>query len=318
MNKKYLIPKEGKFFKANLHCHSTHSDGNLTPEQLKTIYQSAGYHILAYTDHRKLNYFKELDDPDFLVLSGYELDCTTDDCGHGFPKTCHINAIAKDPEHAVYIESPASYDIESINNVIGKLVNAGYIVNYNHPGWSAQEPDDFLNLRGCTAMEIYNNTCELLSNDGDASLFYTLMLKHGMKLFCIATDDNHNFKQLSGNENWPNDNFGGWTMIKAPELSYPAVIKAFETGEFYCSTGPEIYDYYIEDDKLCIDCSPVQYAYLKSKGISASGRMISSKDDITHIAFDLKDLRTNHHENFARIEIKDSKHKTAFTNPLFF
>ena len=27
--KKYLLPKEGKFYKANLHMHTTISDGNM-------------------------------------------------------------------------------------------------------------------------------------------------------------------------------------------------------------------------------------------------------------------------------------------------
>ena len=30
--KKYLLPPGGQFYKANLHCHTTCSDGNLSPE----------------------------------------------------------------------------------------------------------------------------------------------------------------------------------------------------------------------------------------------------------------------------------------------
>ena len=30
-----LLPEAGHFYKANLHCHSTMSDGKLTPEQLR-------------------------------------------------------------------------------------------------------------------------------------------------------------------------------------------------------------------------------------------------------------------------------------------
>ena len=33
--KRWLLPEEGSFYKANLHCHSTYSDGQLTPEELK-------------------------------------------------------------------------------------------------------------------------------------------------------------------------------------------------------------------------------------------------------------------------------------------
>ena len=36
--KKYLLPKDGTFYKANLHCHTTLSDGHLTPEEIKVYW----------------------------------------------------------------------------------------------------------------------------------------------------------------------------------------------------------------------------------------------------------------------------------------
>ena len=38
-------------FKANLHCHSTHSDGKLTPQQVADLYAGEGYQILCIADH---------------------------------------------------------------------------------------------------------------------------------------------------------------------------------------------------------------------------------------------------------------------------
>ena len=40
--KYYLLPEEGNFYKANLHAHSTVSDGKNTPEQLKELYKAFG------------------------------------------------------------------------------------------------------------------------------------------------------------------------------------------------------------------------------------------------------------------------------------
>ena len=51
-NRVYLLPEEGNLYKANLHCHSTVSDGRFTPEELKRMYMERGYHAIAYTDHR--------------------------------------------------------------------------------------------------------------------------------------------------------------------------------------------------------------------------------------------------------------------------
>ena len=41
-------------YKANLHCHTTMSDGRLTPEEIKAHYQAHGYSIVAFTDHEKI------------------------------------------------------------------------------------------------------------------------------------------------------------------------------------------------------------------------------------------------------------------------
>lgn len=42
----YLLPKEGTFYKANLHCHTVVSDGDLTPEQVKEAYMGQAILLL--------------------------------------------------------------------------------------------------------------------------------------------------------------------------------------------------------------------------------------------------------------------------------
>ena len=72
--KKHLLPEGGAWYKANLHCHSTISDGKLTPEELKKVYTEKGYSIIAYTDHNVMLDHSDLNDENFLALVGYELD----------------------------------------------------------------------------------------------------------------------------------------------------------------------------------------------------------------------------------------------------
>ena len=84
-----LLPSEGTFYKANLHTHSTYSDGHLTPLQLKERYQAEGYSILAYTDHNILLHHQELTDETFLALCGYELNSPTMKTAGGIEKVCH-------------------------------------------------------------------------------------------------------------------------------------------------------------------------------------------------------------------------------------
>ena len=48
---KISTAQRGKFYKANLHAHSTQSDGRQTPEELKARYKENGYSIFALSDH---------------------------------------------------------------------------------------------------------------------------------------------------------------------------------------------------------------------------------------------------------------------------
>ena len=70
---RYLLPDTKKYYKANLHTHSTVSDGKLTPEEVKAEYKKLGYSILALTDHSVIVNHQHLNDPDFLMLTGAEI-----------------------------------------------------------------------------------------------------------------------------------------------------------------------------------------------------------------------------------------------------
>ena len=70
----WLLPQEGTDYKANLHCHTVLSDGQLTPEQIKEAYKKEGYSIVAFTDHNKYAWHKQLDDADFMSIAALEVN----------------------------------------------------------------------------------------------------------------------------------------------------------------------------------------------------------------------------------------------------
>ena len=96
---KILLDKNKKFYKGNMHCHSTLSDGTFTPEELKAMYKGKGYSFLAITDHEHVNNNSYLDDEDFLTITSAEYAIKE------FPKestlvnlnmkVCHLNIYAK-------------------------------------------------------------------------------------------------------------------------------------------------------------------------------------------------------------------------------
>ena len=59
--------------RANLHTHSTLSDGRLPPEQVIEAYASEGYDVLAMTDHHQINDVTQWDDHGMIIIQGAEL-----------------------------------------------------------------------------------------------------------------------------------------------------------------------------------------------------------------------------------------------------
>ena len=68
-----IIRPQQNFLKANLHCHSTYSDGELTVDELKDKYVKRGYSIVAFTDHEHIIDNSRLTDENFIAITSCEL-----------------------------------------------------------------------------------------------------------------------------------------------------------------------------------------------------------------------------------------------------
>ncbi len=330
-----ILPPDQNVYKANLHSHSTLSDGVMTPLELKMLYKKHGYSVFAYTDHRILHRHDDLADERFLPIAGYELDFKLKNEKGMNLKTCHINALALDPDKAVPIEGEGPYDIRVINDAIRRLRENGFIVNLNHPAWSNQMPEETLQLEGLTAMELMNSACSWIFDSAENQLHYETSLKAGRRLLALYADDNHSscvqfgpkykgvyapgvtpYPQSAVTEIPAMDNCRSYTMIFAPKLEYGAIMDAIVAGRYYCSSGPEISAFYIENDRICLDCSPVASVFLRTKAWAISTSWMDNEGNITHAEFDLSKLKTNE-EGFFRIELIDKLGRKACMNPYY-
>ena len=311
----YLLPKEGTYYKANLHCHTTFSDGRLTPEEVKKAYQEQGYSVVAYTDHRNYQWHKELTDDRFLALAAMEVDMNEHYKASGDfsrVKTYHINLYDSHPESfqeeqkAGLLPERRYNDTDYINEYIDKMKGYGFFACYNHPYWSLQNYDDYKNLRGFWGMEIYNHGCEHDGLYGYHPQSYDEMLRLGNRLFCVATDDNHNSFPF-GHPFC--DSFGGFTMIHAEELSYEAIVSSLLKGEFYSSMGPEIKELYVEDGKLFIKTSPVEKIYVATEGRNCYRTAAEPGKTITEACFELTGK-----EGYIRVNCQDERGLHANSN----
>ncbi|MBE6680264.1 MAG: PHP domain-containing protein [Ruminococcaceae bacterium] len=321
--KHFLLPEKGNFYKANLHCHTTCSDGKLTPEQIKAAYMEKGYKVVAYTDHYLILPHNDLTDENFVALNGYELEVHSNTEPVPQSKKTHLNLIALDPDNllqiayhrskyvkgnmrskraeAVIDESLCDYERihspECISNIMHTARDNGYFVVYNHPEWSLDDYRDYANYDGMHALEIYNYSSHVAGIDSIATREYDDILRTGKRIFCVGADDNHNKAPLDSTKC---DSFGAFTMIKAPKLEYTAITDALVKGNFYASMGPEIKELYFEDGKVFIKTSPSErivmhcgcrraFSSVREKGKKLVSASFSVPDDAIYIRLSVED-----------------------------
>ena len=331
--REYLLPSSGKFYRTNLHTHTTVSDGQKTPKEIKELYKSAGYSVLAITDHNRLVHYPELCDEDFLVLPGVEYDVAADTPEFRPARSVyHINFYPEDPENVAmpcfhpkylyhdicdqpYVGEP-NYErkYEKINEIVAEYRKHGFIAALNHPTWSHQTIEDYrkLDLSQFFAMEIYNNAAYLTEGHYEINThLYDKLLREGNRIFCTATDDAHNFDFIM-----PPDacTCGGFVMIKAEELTHKAVIDALKNGSFYASTGPLIEELYVEDNRLCVKTSPAARIVL-STGYRCTrvAYPASPHTGICEATFDIGPI----HPGYIRITVTDARGHMAWSQPYF-
>ena len=288
---KQLLPRVERYFKTNLHTHCTISDGRMTLEEVKERYKAKGYQVLCMTDHNVIADHSDLNEPDFLMLTGIEVNFNASDYGAAYSKTYHLNLIAKDPTNkwsprelsikrrptAAPYEALMQWedmgitcDPESINTMIAKANENGFLVMYNHPTWSCHEYPDYAPLKGLWGMELRNTECCMIGHNENNFRVFKDLLNCGSRLFPVGTDDTHH----------PTAVGGSWIMVGAEALRYDSVIQALEKGDFYMSCGPEITDLFVEDGVLKLRCSDARRINLESYGRYA--RVVFAENEPLH------------------------------------
>lgn len=332
---RHLLPDVPKYFKANLHTHTTISDGKHTPEEVKEFYKSQGYSAVAFSDHEVCLAHPELCDEDFLALTSYEL-ATTDIHDTSIPKpyrkTFHLNFLSKklDNRWQVYEHARAwgnsltyedqlvtdgfehrEYSVEDMNRIIAKANEHGFLVTYNHPVWSQQDYSDYSQLKGLWATEVFNTECYRQGYNDDQDKVLQDLICLGNKVFPVAADDFHTLGDLHLAQ--------GWVMVGAKELSYDAMIEALEKGDFYASTGPDFLSVTLDGIYVDVKSTPA-----RSIDIITNFRYCKrvSGEDITEARFGLGWIReqvaaVNDENACFRLVITDNNGKKAYTRPYY-
>ncbi|WP_149538608.1 PHP domain-containing protein [Siccirubricoccus phaeus] len=289
----------GRFWKGNIHTHSTRSDGVRGPEEVCAAYREAGYDFLALTDHFMAKYGFPITDtrpfrtPGFTTLIGAELHAPAT----GLGELWHILAVGLPFDFA------PTGAAETGPALAARAVAAGAFVAIPHPGWYALTTADADSLPGARAVEIYNHTSALRTARGDGTYLVDQLLAEGRRVTILAVDDAHFACD---------DAFGGWLMVKAAANEPAALLAALQAGAFYATQGPRIEHIEWGAESVTIRCSEAASIMALGRGSRAVQSVTPGQREAT---LKLEKLRPG---GFARIVVADAAGRQAWSNPVWF
>lgn len=285
-----LFDENLKWFKGNMHAHTTISDGSRAPEEVIELYRAKDYDFLALTDHRKMSYAHT--DGNMLLIGGVELDyMLADQC-------IHIVGIGLD-------RAPQLKDMRGANaqEGIDAINAAGGIAILAHPSWSLNTLSQTMPLTGLAAMEIYNSTSGTPWNAAraDASQFVDLTYTHGKFTPVVASDDAHTYT---------GEHTRSFTCVNAAECTPEAIKSAIRAGRMFASQGPRFAQIEYSDGIIKVDCTPVKRVIFYSN-MFWSGQRTFEGEALTHIEYPVKSG-----EKYVRVQLDDGEGNSAWSGAI--
>ncbi len=292
--------KPGRFYRGNLHTHSTESDGRFTPQQVVELYRNQGYDFLSLTDH-------------FSPQWDYQITDTSELGGGGLTTIIgaelHTPGLASGaPWHIVAVGLPLDFAATSANEtgpeLAARAAAAGAFVGIAHPAWYGLLPDEARSLEAAHAIEVYNETCKLLNDAGDSWYLADMLLAEGRRFSAYGADDMH------GTHEGRPDAFGAWVWVRAESSESQALLDALKAGDYYTSQGPLIHDISLDDGGISVACSPASAIYVTGRA-ERSYRLHGHGLLEAHFPIDLFE------NSYCRVTVVDEAGKRAWSNPIW-
>lgn len=305
MIKQAAFEGERKLLKGGLHCHTTRSDGRGMPEDVMKMHKENGYDFLAITDHRVYNFCNFAPETGMLIIPGMEIDQNLPaEAGIHCYHTVVLGREKKDGnpyEQGQQFSSGRVSGQEEFQKILDEYHNNGQMTLYCHPEWSNTPARDFEKLEGNFAMEVWNSGCVYENGLDTNAAYWDEILGQGKRIYGCAVDDGHQMHH----------HCLGWVHVNA-EKNVDSVLNALKNGAFYSSCGPEIKDFYINDEgRAVVECSPVADIAFRSWG-SPCRRAFSDGDTLTRL-----EGAVPKGAKYIRVTVMDSKGRRAWSNPIF-
>ena len=306
MLRQSAFENRNKMLKGSLHCHTTRSDGNLTPEETLARYKELGYSFVCIADHNiynTKNFGSEL-----TVICGAEHDDYFEWDALGY--RCFHTVLLGNKETTLLLQDEKlpkgeAKSQEEYQKYLDGFHSKNNMTMLCHPQWSNTPAKYFEKLKGNFAMELFNGAAAMDNDMDHNAAYWDEMLGQDIKIWGVASDDAHRY-----------EHFGqGWVMVNS-ENNTAAILDALKNGRFYSSCGPEIYDFYMDGSVAHIKCSEassVSFIDDRHTGKRFNGVGITEKE------FDLATLAPKPGTyKYIRACVIDKNGKRAWTNPIFF
>jgi hypothetical protein len=290
--------RPGRFYRGNLHTHSTRSDGGLSPAEVIAVYRDHGYDFMALTDHFMDKYgfpitdTREFRTDSFTTILGAELHAPQIEVGERW----HIVAVGLPLDFA-----PTTPD-ETGPQLAARAAASGAFVGIAHPAWYNLSLNDALSLEAAHAVEVYNATCAADNDRGDSWYMSEMLSAQGRRLTAYAADDAH-FK------NRP-DYRDAWVQVRAESLDPDALLASLKAGHYYSSQGPEIHNIALDGDRVHVACSPAKAIFVSGR---ASGGYFETGEALTECTLSIERFTSA----YFRVTVVDAAGKRAWTNPIW-
>ncbi|MGL4173843.1 MAG: CehA/McbA family metallohydrolase [Actinomycetota bacterium] len=287
----------GRFWRGNLHTHSNHSDGALSPAETVARYQDAGYDFVVVTDHFRSEYGFPVTDttafrsPSFTSLLGAELHAPGPELGSEW----HIVAVGLPLDF-----SPPAQG-EDGPALARRARRAGAFVGMAHPSASLLTETDAEALDAAHAVEAYN-ALAVAEERGDSWPFADVLLSKGRQVSAFAADDAH-FQ--------PQDPPGcaAWVHVRAVELTPVALLAALKAGHYYSSTGPNLTSVTVTKGHVEVECSPARQVLVTG---GRPGKQSAEGESLTQARLPV----SRYAGTYFRVTVVDTYGGRAWTNPI--
>ena len=284
----------GRWWKVAIHCHTTNSDGHISPGQAIRIYRRQGCHALAITDHEHVTRFP----------------------GHRGRPLLIPSAEVSAPEDTLYLGATETGPLDiagrGLQATIDLITRRGGVAVVAHPSWSDLTTPDLLKVRGYVALEAYNQVCQDLNGKGRSVEIWDHLLTRGRRVWGFADDDAH-FDPGGGRGSAGH----AWLWVKARRLSVAGILASLRSGSFHATQGPRIFSVDYRRGRFTIRTSPVARLHMISAQVGAGGAWFSrSRRGDTVWRVDILKQRLNV-TRYVRFEAVDARGRTAWSNPLY-